>query len=118
MQPAGVVVLAAYSAENPRIMLNSATDKHPKGLANKNELVGKYLMCHALSTAWAMFDEDVENHMGTAAYQFMSYELYGKTRAKKGFGSTFIRSGSAMKPNSRPRGIAGPTCSASRSPTT
>ena len=29
------VVLAAYSAENPRIMLNSATDKHPKGLANQ-----------------------------------------------------------------------------------
>ena len=98
------VVLAAYSAENPRIMLNSATDKHPKGLANKNELVGKYLMCHALSTVWAMFDEDVENHMGTAAYQFMSYEHYGKTHAKKGFGSTFIRSGSAMKPNA---GLAG-----------
>jgi choline dehydrogenase-like flavoprotein len=99
VQEASVVVLAAWSGQNPRIMLNSATDKHPKGLANKNELVGKYLMCHALSTVWAMFDEDVENHMGTAAYQFMSYELYGKAGAKKGFGSTFIRSGSAMKPN-------------------
>ena len=105
VQPAGAVVLAAYSAENPRIMLNSATDKHPKGLANKNELVGKYLMCHALSTAWAMFDEDVQNHMGTAAYQFMSYERYDKTHAKKGFGSTFIRTGSAMKPK-RPPGVA------------
>jgi choline dehydrogenase-like flavoprotein len=104
VQPAGVVVLAAYSAENPRIMLNSATDKHPKGLANKNELVGKYLMCHALSSAWALFDDDVENHMGTAAYQFMSYAHYSKTHAKKGFGSTFIRSGGALKPNV---GIAG-----------
>ena len=84
MQPAGTVVLAAYSAEIPRILFNSATDKHPKGLANRNDLVGKYLMCHPTSTVWAMFDEDVQNHMGTAAYQFMSYELYDKTRAKKG----------------------------------
>ena len=44
VQEASAVVLAAYSAEIPRIMLNSATDKHPKGLSNKNELVGKYLM--------------------------------------------------------------------------
>ena len=46
VQPAGVVVLAAYAAEIPRIMLNSATDKHPKGLSNRNELVGKYMTCH------------------------------------------------------------------------
>jgi choline dehydrogenase-like flavoprotein len=31
VQEASVVVLAAWSAQNPRLMLNSATDKHPKG---------------------------------------------------------------------------------------
>ncbi len=41
VQEADVVILAAWSAQNPRILLNSATDKHPKGLANSNELVGK-----------------------------------------------------------------------------
>ena len=35
VQEASVVVLAAWSAQNPRLMLNSATDKHPKGLANR-----------------------------------------------------------------------------------
>jgi len=30
---AKIVVLAAWSAQNPRLMLNSSTDKHPKGLA-------------------------------------------------------------------------------------
>ena len=104
VQPAAAVVLAAYSAEIPRIMLNSKTDKHPKGLSNGNELVGKYLMCHPTSTVWAMFDEDVQNHMGTAAYQFMSYELYDKKLPKKGFGSIFIRTGSALKPTP---GLAG-----------
>ena len=100
VQPAGVVVLAAYAAEIPRIMFNSATDKHPKGLSNRNELVGKYLMCHSAANVWALFDEDVQNYMGTAANQFMSYEHYdNKTRSKKGFGSIFLRTGAAMKPN-------------------
>ena len=31
VQEASVVVLAAWSAQNPRLLLNSATDKHPKG---------------------------------------------------------------------------------------
>jgi len=104
VQEASAVVLAAYSAEIPRIMLNSATDKHPKGLANKNELVGKYLMCHSGASIWAIFDENVENHMGTTATQLMSYERYAKDIHKKGFGSAFYIMGNALKPNA---GIAG-----------
>jgi choline dehydrogenase-like flavoprotein len=105
VQPAATVVLAAYSVETPRIMLNSATGKHAQGLSNRNGLVGKFLMCHSNSAVWAMFDEDVQNHMGTAANQFMSYEHYdNKARSKKGFGSIFLRTGSALKPNI---GIAG-----------
>ena len=65
-----------------------------------NELVGKYLMCHTAANVWALFDEDVQNYMGTQANQFMSYEHYdNKTRPKKGFGSIFLRTGAAMKPN-------------------
>jgi len=41
VQPASVVVLDAWAAQNPRILLNSATDKHPKGLANSSGLVAK-----------------------------------------------------------------------------
>ena len=31
-----------------------------------------------------MFDEDVQNHMGTTGAQFMSYERYAKTSHQKG----------------------------------
>src|SRR5215831_3442418 len=62
VQEASVVVLAAWAAQNPRIMLNSATDKHPNGLANASGLVGKYMMAHFNSGTWALFDEDVQNH--------------------------------------------------------
>ncbi len=66
-QEASVVVLAAWAAQNPRIMLNSATEKHSKGLANASGLLGKYLMCHFASGTNAIFDEDVQNHIGTTA---------------------------------------------------
>jgi len=39
VQPASVVVLAAWAAQNPRLLLNSATGKHSKGLANASGLV-------------------------------------------------------------------------------
>jgi choline dehydrogenase-like flavoprotein len=90
-------VLAAWAAQNPRLLLNSATDKHPDGLANKNKLVGKYMMAHFNSGTWAMFEEDVQNHMGTTGAQFMSYERYPKTSHKGAFGSSFITAGSALK---------------------
>src|SRR5262249_11339834 len=73
------------------------SDKHPKGLANSSGLVGKYMMTHFASGTWAMFDENVENHMGTTGAQYMSYDRYGKTSHKGAFGSTFIVAGSALK---------------------
>ena len=97
MQEASVVVLAAWSAQNPRLMINSATDKHPKGLANSSGLLGKYMMAHYASGTWALFDEDVENHMGTVGAQYMSYDRYDKTSKKDAFGSTFIVAGTALK---------------------
>src|SRR5207245_1088823 len=70
VQEANVVVLAAWAGQNPRLLLNSATDKHPKGLANSSGLVGKYLMAHFSSGTWEIFDENVENHMGTTGSQY------------------------------------------------
>src|SRR5437660_3431225 len=97
VQEASVVVLAAWAAQNPRILLNSATDQHSKGLANSSGLVGKYMMTHFISGTLAIFDEDVQNHMGTTGAQYMSYERYGKTSHKGTFGSTFIVAGNALK---------------------
>jgi choline dehydrogenase-like flavoprotein len=99
VQEASVVVLAAWSGQNPRILLNSSTDKHPKGLANKNELVGKYMMTHSIAGTWALFDEDITPHMGTLGAQFMSYDRYPKTSYPGAFGSTYMVCGAAMKTN-------------------
>jgi choline dehydrogenase-like flavoprotein len=98
VQEASVVVVAGWSGTNSRILLNSATDKHPKGLANANELVGKYMMVHSIAGINAIFDEDVENHLGTIGAQYMSYDRYGKTSYPgAAFGSTYITCGAAQK---------------------
>ena len=99
VQEASVVVLAAWSAQNPRLLLNSATDKHPNGLANKNQLVGKFMMTHHIAGTWALFDEDITPHMGTVGAQLMSYDRYPKTSYPNAFGSSFIVAGAAMKTN-------------------
>src|SRR5438477_9578238 len=105
-QEASVVVLAAWSAQNPRLLLNSATDKHPKGLSNSSGLLGRFMMSHTVASTWAMFNDDVQNHMGTVAVQYMSYERYRKTSHAGAFGSSFVTAGFALKTadlaNSRP----------------
>ena len=101
-----MVVVAAWSGQNSRILLNSATGKHEKGLANSNGLVGKYMTSHTIAGIAALFDEDLQNHLGTIGAQFMSYDRYGKTSYKEAFGSTYITCGPAQKvhdfANSRP----------------
>ncbi len=97
VQEASVVILAAWAAQNPRLLLNSATPKHPNGLANASGLVGKYMMAHSGATTWAIFDEDVENHLGTVGAQYFSYDRYDKKTVKDAFGSTFIVAGTALK---------------------
>jgi choline dehydrogenase-like flavoprotein len=97
IQQASVVLLAAWSAQNPRLLLNSATGVHPRGLGNASGLVGRFMMSHHVASTWAMFDEDVQNHMGTIAVQYMSYQHYPKTSHKEGFGSSFITAGFALK---------------------
>ena len=99
VQEASVVVLSAWAAQNPRLMLNSATDQHAKGLANASGLVGKYLTAHFASGTSAIFDEDLQPYMGTTGAQYFSYDRYDKNahKAKGAFGSTFIVAGSAQK---------------------
>jgi choline dehydrogenase-like flavoprotein len=97
VQQASVVLLAAWTAQNARLLFNSATDKHAKGLGNASGLVGRFMMTHHVASTWGMFDEDIKNHMGTIAVQYMSYERYPKTSHPGAFGSSFVTAGFALK---------------------
>ncbi|HWE99940.1 MAG TPA: GMC family oxidoreductase [Caulobacteraceae bacterium] len=63
-QKARNVVVAGYAIETPRLLLNSATPRHPHGLANSSGLVGTHLMVHAGPAVWGTLDEEVRWNKG------------------------------------------------------
>jgi glucose dehydrogenase len=59
-----VFVLAAHAIENVKILLNSATDGFEKGLANRSDALGRYLMDHPLQLSWAQTKDPVYTMRG------------------------------------------------------
>ena len=98
---AKLVVLAAFAVENPRLLLASATTKHPQGLGNSGGNVGRYIMTHAAGLVYGLFDEDTRPYMGAFGGQLVNQDSYPKTtHAKSGaFGSYQWMIAQAVKPN-------------------
>lgn len=98
-QPADVVVLAAFAVENPRILLNSANDKHPAGLANSSGLVGRYLMSHPSVSIYGTFAHDMQNYVGATGGQLLNQDHFDKKSTPGTFGSRQWEIGLILKPN-------------------
>jgi choline dehydrogenase-like flavoprotein len=64
-QKARVVCVAGNSIESPRLLLNSASQKFPDGLANSSGQVGKNYMRHMTGSVYAVFDKPVHMYRGT-----------------------------------------------------
>ena len=98
---AGLVVLAAFSVENPRLLLTSANDKHPQGLGNSGGFVGRYVMTHAAGLVYGLFDEETRPYMGAFGGQLVNQDSYPKTTHRKSgaFGSYQWMIAQAVKPN-------------------
>lgn len=80
-QRAHNVVVAGYSIETPRLLLNSATDKFRDGLANSSGLVGKNLMAQSNQAVWGVMDDEVRSYKGPpslAITEHWNYEDRGK----------------------------------------
>jgi choline dehydrogenase-like flavoprotein len=63
-QRAKHVVLAGYSIETPRLLLNSANAQFPDGLANSSGMVGKCLMPHSNHAVWGTMNEEIRWYKG------------------------------------------------------
>jgi choline dehydrogenase-like flavoprotein len=61
---AGVVVSSAGAIESARLLLNSATDKHPRGLGNDFDQVGRHLQGHIYTGALGIMPDPVYDGMG------------------------------------------------------
>ena len=65
MQKARAVCVAGNSIESPRLLLNSASNMFPDGLANSSGMVGKNYMRHMTGSVYGVFDKPVNMYRGT-----------------------------------------------------
>jgi choline dehydrogenase-like flavoprotein len=98
---AKLVVLAAFSVENPRLLLASANGKHTQGLGNSGGWVGRYIMTHTAGLVYGLFDEDTRPYMGAFGGQLVNQDSYPKTTHQNSgaFGSYQWMIAQAVKPN-------------------
>jgi choline dehydrogenase-like flavoprotein len=99
VQEAKLIVLAAYSFQTPRILLNSATSKYPNGLANSSGLLGRSMMTHTSGNIYGLFHEETENYRGTTGGQLLSQEDYAKDPRRGYINSSQWLIANALKPN-------------------
>jgi choline dehydrogenase-like flavoprotein len=63
-QRARHVVVAGYAIETPRLLLMSANERFPDGLANRSGLVGKNLMVQSNQAVWGVMDDEIRWYKG------------------------------------------------------
>lgn len=63
-QRARHVVVAGYAIETPRLLLMSANERFPDGLANSSGLVGKNLMVQSNQAVWGTLDDEIRWYKG------------------------------------------------------
>ncbi|AGT09809.1 GMC family oxidoreductase [Paracoccus aminophilus] len=57
-------LLAAHAIESPRLLLNSASERMPKGVANSSDQVGRNLMDHPSQLSWALSKDALYPYRG------------------------------------------------------
>jgi len=78
-QKARQVVVAGYAVETPRLLLNSASDAFPDGLANSSGLVGKNLMVQLNQAAWGSVDAEIRSYKGPPSLAISEHWNYCDT---------------------------------------
>jgi choline dehydrogenase-like flavoprotein len=82
-QKAKAVVVSANGGETARLLLNSASDRFPQGLANSSGLVGKYLMFNHSSAVHAQFEHELNEYKSVQVTRII-HDFY-ETDPKRGF---------------------------------
>jgi len=83
-QRAEIVIVCCNGIGTPRLLLASAGDRYPDGLANSSGLVGRNLMMHPYAAVTGHFDEPLESWLGPAGQTIQSMQFY-ETDTTRGF---------------------------------
>jgi choline dehydrogenase-like flavoprotein len=79
-QKARIVCVAGNSIETPRLLLLSASNKFPDGLANSSGQVGRNYMRHMTGSVYAAFKQPVHMYRGTTMAGIIRDEARHDTR--------------------------------------
>lgn len=94
---ATIVVLAASVVQNARLLLASASDRHPHGLANGSGMVGSHLMVECIAFSYGLYDQPTTPYLGVNAGQLLHQR--GWSESRRPFGAYHGQAAPAMKPN-------------------
>jgi choline dehydrogenase-like flavoprotein len=86
-QRAEAVAVCGYAIETPRLLLNSACPRHPNGLGNNADQVGRYVMVQGATQTAARFPELLR--MYKAPPPEISSEQFYETDERRGFARGF-----------------------------
>jgi choline dehydrogenase-like flavoprotein len=86
-QQADAVAVCGYAIESPRLLLNSTSKRWPNGLANDNDLVGRYVMVQGATQVAARFPTELR--MYKAPPPEISSEQFYETDESRGFARGF-----------------------------
>jgi choline dehydrogenase-like flavoprotein len=97
---AKLIVTAAFSIENPRLLLASKSQRHPDGLGNSRGLVGRYVTSHTAGLIYGLFEHPTTPHLGAFGGQLLNQDHYGKRSHAdpQAFGSYQWMIAQAVKP--------------------
>src|SRR5215467_992938 len=84
LQRAKTVIVSANGAETPRLLLLSASKRHPDGLANSSGYVGKHLMLNGNGVSTAVFEHPLNDYKGFAPSRVV-HDFYELDPQKVGF---------------------------------
>ena len=86
-QRASAVAVCGYAIETPRLLLLSTSKRHPNGLGNNSDQVGRYVMVQGASQTAARFPQLVR--MYKAPPPEVSSEQFYETDERRGFARGF-----------------------------
>jgi choline dehydrogenase-like flavoprotein len=86
-QRGAAVVVAGYSIETPRLLLNSTSARFPHGLANGHDQVGRYIMVQGAPQVAGRFPQPLRQYK--APPPEISSEVFYETDPARGFARGF-----------------------------
>jgi choline dehydrogenase-like flavoprotein len=87
VQRADAVCVSGYSIESPRLLLNSTSPRHPHGLGNGHDQVGRYVMVQGAPQVAGRFPEPLRQYK--APPPEISSEQFYETDESRGFARGF-----------------------------